>query len=242
MTFDEWEDDPYEVLGVPLNATESEIKKAYRQAALKYHPDRQQQQSTDKDHSEFARISAAYELLTNTDKPYEWRVIHRNTWNAKSKGSTYRNQASTQQYPSRSPRASATSYCPTSDVPSSQYYGSFEGEDDLERSEMNANSSARRVDHRKTTTAERGRRATTVVAYLLAIVSLFVGALVLKLLNDPIKRPVQAHHHQQSSQYEDPDPEPVRRPQCAENDGCKELGLRGDCCPTRQGILLSCCS
>ena len=32
--------DPYKVLGVPTNATESQIKEAYRELAKKYHPDK----------------------------------------------------------------------------------------------------------------------------------------------------------------------------------------------------------
>ena len=67
-------DDPYEILGVPYDASESEVKKAYRKAALKYHPDKQ---TTDEDkeraHDIFAKLSAAYDTLSDPVKRYDWK-------------------------------------------------------------------------------------------------------------------------------------------------------------------------
>ncbi len=58
--------DYYEVLGVSKNADSSEIKKAYRQMALKYHPDRN---SGNKDAEEqFKETSEAYEVLSDPQK------------------------------------------------------------------------------------------------------------------------------------------------------------------------------
>ncbi len=58
--------DYYEVLGVAKNANADEIKKAYRKAAIKYHPDKN---PGDKEAEErFKEAAEAYDVLSNTDK------------------------------------------------------------------------------------------------------------------------------------------------------------------------------
>jgi molecular chaperone DnaJ len=53
--------DYYEVLGTDRNATEEEIKKAYRKLALQYHPDRNPNDKTSEE--KFKELGEAYEIL-----------------------------------------------------------------------------------------------------------------------------------------------------------------------------------
>jgi len=55
--------DYYETLGVPKNASEDEIKKAFRRLAHKYHPDK-----GTGDEKKFKEINEAYQVLSNKER------------------------------------------------------------------------------------------------------------------------------------------------------------------------------
>lgn len=58
--------DYYEILGVSKNATDKEIKDAYRKLAIKYHPDRNQGDKAAED--KFKEAAEAYDVLGNAEK------------------------------------------------------------------------------------------------------------------------------------------------------------------------------
>ena len=60
--------DYYDVLGVPKNATDDDIKKAYRKLAMKHHPDRNQGDDAKKSEDKFKEAKEAYEMLTDPQK------------------------------------------------------------------------------------------------------------------------------------------------------------------------------
>jgi len=60
--------DYYEILGVAKNASEEDIKKAYRKLAMKHHPDRNQGDDAKKSEEKFKEAKEAYEMLTDPQK------------------------------------------------------------------------------------------------------------------------------------------------------------------------------
>ncbi len=64
-------DDYYKILGIEKNATESEIKKAYRKLALKWHPDKNPNNRKESE-EKFKKINEAYSILSDKNKRNEY--------------------------------------------------------------------------------------------------------------------------------------------------------------------------
>ena len=58
--------DYYEVLGVSQNASNSELKKAFKKLAMKYHPDRNPDDPAANE--KFKEAAEAYEVLSDPEK------------------------------------------------------------------------------------------------------------------------------------------------------------------------------
>jgi curved DNA-binding protein CbpA len=69
--------DPYAILGISPHASLSEIRSAYKQKALQYHPDKQTAKgNTDIEriqcHEQFTKINQAYQLLSDPNQRYRY--------------------------------------------------------------------------------------------------------------------------------------------------------------------------
>jgi curved DNA-binding protein len=73
----------YDTLGVAENASEKDIKEAFKSLAKKYHPDR------GGDEKKFKEINEAYDTLKNTDKRQEYDAIRRYGQRAGGSGSGF---------------------------------------------------------------------------------------------------------------------------------------------------------
>ncbi len=78
--------DYYKTLGVDKNATQEEIKKAYRKLAVKYHPDKNP--GNKEAENQFKMINEAYEVLGDPEKRKKYDELGSN-WNRFNQGGEY---------------------------------------------------------------------------------------------------------------------------------------------------------
>src|SRR4051812_44408069 len=70
--------DYYKILGVDRKSSSSEIKKAYRKLAVKYHPDKNPDNKTAEE--KFKELNEAYEVLGSEEKRKKYDELGEN-WN-----------------------------------------------------------------------------------------------------------------------------------------------------------------
>ncbi|MDP2795996.1 MAG: molecular chaperone DnaJ [Methanoregula sp.] len=76
--------DYYDILGIPRNADDKEVKKAYRNLARKYHPDVCKEPGAEE---KFKKINEAYSVLSDEQKKGQYDNMGHETFTNASKGS-----------------------------------------------------------------------------------------------------------------------------------------------------------
>ncbi|XP_033122250.1 TNF receptor-associated factor family protein DDB_G0272098-like [Anneissia japonica] len=78
--------DYYKILGVEKNASQQDIKKAFRKLAIKYHPDKNKDPDAEK---KFVEIAKAYEVLYDPDKRRQYDQLGANKFESFNRGGGY---------------------------------------------------------------------------------------------------------------------------------------------------------
>ncbi|XP_028811029.1 dnaJ homolog subfamily B member 9 [Denticeps clupeoides] len=77
------EKDYYDILDVPRDASEHQIKKAFHKLAMKYHPDKNKSPNAE---AEFREIAEAYETLSDDKRRREYDQLGRGTFSHEAGG------------------------------------------------------------------------------------------------------------------------------------------------------------
>ena len=89
----------YEILGIPSSASQSEIKQAYKEKALQYHPDRNQ--GDPQKEELFKEINSAYQILSNSYSRSNYDMLLR--YGEQTAAQKARTQSPVQHYQRRPP-------------------------------------------------------------------------------------------------------------------------------------------
>ena len=83
----------YETLGVPVDASDGVLRRAYRKLALKHHPDRAadrnkgaRRKAAAPESDAMARINAAYEILATKEKRHQYDDAYTAVMRARKRG------------------------------------------------------------------------------------------------------------------------------------------------------------
>jgi len=109
--------DYYSILEVSKSATLEEIKKAYRQQALKWHPDKHTGEEKQKAEARFKEVNQAYEVLKDPQKRQMYDQVGHNAYSQQGSGFGGGNQYGGQQGPFR--------YSYSSNVNTEDMFGGF---------------------------------------------------------------------------------------------------------------------